>query len=342
MSFERVQRSRPGFTLIEILVVISILAILLGLLIPAVQGAREAARRTQCVNNLKQIGIGLHSYAALNDCFPPVMHLASRTNDKDATTTSVMARMLPQLEQSTLYHAINFNLSATFGPGLVANHTVMISTVATFLCPSDGAPPVPGYGRNNYRFSFGPATMFTPLDPARRAGSNSGAFSGAASRQAADFPDGLSSTIGVSERLQGDWTKSTFRRGGDYFLRDGPHEGLDPDAALAACRPLASAPATPHESRGGESWFLTGQHFSNYNHISTPNRSDDDCGFSIHLDTIHGRMMNDGIFTATSAHPGGVHVLMMGGEVRFIGDAVTLANWRALSTRNGGEVAAGD
>lgn len=331
---------RRGFTMIELLVVVAVIAILCGLLLPAVQAAREVARRAQCVNNLKQLGIGLHSYADLHGWFPPNTLLPSRGGIPPLdwyNMLSPMARMLPQLEQSAHYHAINFDLPADFGPGLTANQSVMISTLSLFVCPSDGGPPVSGYGRVNYRFSLGPRSSFSIGTSVTPEGSY-GAFPPVASLRPADFTDGLSSTIGLSERLQGDWTKSTFRRGGDYLLRDGAYAGTDPDVALSICRALAPAPATPHESRGGESWFLSGLHFSNYNHCSTPNRWADDCSYTKDVGSVHDRFMIDGAFSASSAHPGGVNVLMMGGEVRFFRDSVTLPTWRALSTRGGGEV----
>ena len=336
--------TRRGFTLIELLVVVSVIAILCSLLLPAVQAAREAARRAQCISNLKQIGIGFNSYASLDGHFPPVILLPSRSGIPPVdwyNITSPMARMLPHLEQSVLYNAINFVPPADFGPGLYANLTAMTTTVAIFVCPSDGGPQVPGYGRVNYRFSLGPATMFSVQVPAPSRALY-GAFPPVLSLVAADFPDGLSSTIGVSERLQGDWAKQTFRHGGDYLLRDGAYAGPDPDVAVSICRSLAPAPATPHESRGGESWFLSGLHFTSYNHCSTPNRWADDCSFTKYVDTVHDRFMIDGAFSASSAHPGGVNVLMMGGGVRFIGDSVTLPTWRALSTRIGGEVISSD
>ena len=333
-----------GFTLIELLVVVSVIAILIGLLIPAVQAAREAARRAQCLNNLKQIGIAFHSYAAANGSFPPITLVPSGKGTPPREWYNMMsplARMLPQLDQSAHYNAINFDLPADFGPGLAANLTVMTSSFSLFLCPSDGESPISGYGRANYRFSFGPQTFFATAATAKVI-VISGAFPPGPCFQPADFPDGLSSTIGVSERLQGDWTKQTFRRGGDYLLRDGAYAGPDPDVALSVCRSLPPSPATPHESRGGESWFLSGLHFTNYNHCSTPNRWADDCSFTNFVGTVHDRYMIDGALNASSAHSGGVNVLMMGGEARFIRDSITLPHWRALSTRNGGEVVSGD
>lgn len=334
-------RDWPGYTLIELLVVVAIIAIGIGLLLPAVQAARESARRAQCVNNLKQLGIGLHSYAGTHGRFPPIILVPTIPSILLDNETSPMARMLPELDLASHYNAVNFNLPADFPPGLVANLTVMTAAVSSFVCPSDGGPAVRGYGRVNYRFSLGPATMLSTHVPTDR-GAISGAFPPGLALRAGDFPDGLSSTIGVSERLQGDWEKSPFRRGGDYRLRDGKNAGTDPDVALAICRSLASDPSATLESRGGESWFLSGLHFTGYNHCSTPNRPEDDCSFTKYVDSVHDRFMIDGAFSASSAHPGGVNVLMMGGEVRFTRDSVMLPTWRALSTRDGGEVISGD
>ncbi len=340
------RRSGSGLTLIEVLVAISIVGFLVGLVVPAVHGAREAGRRIQCLNNLKQIGIALNHYVATHSYFPaintPTATDPGRPIPFSGHVFSPLARMLAELELGHLYHATNFDWIATDAKMLSANRTVMTTGQTLFVCPSDATTPVTGYGRVSYRFSIGPTPYFSPGERVPR--SWSGPFSTHRFYRPADFEDGLSQTVGASERLQGDWTKGGFRRRGDYLLahiRRDPTRADEPDWALAACAVLVPALA-PHESRGGESWFLSGLHNTNYNHVSRPNSATADCSFREHPEGIHQRAMHNGVFAASSAHAGGVQTLLMDGSARFVRDSIDLALWRAVSTRSGHEVIPGD
>lgn len=331
---------RRGFTLIELLTVIFILGILAGLLLPAVQSAREAGRRLQCSNHLKQIGISLHSYSTTHSYFPAIFS-ASGTIQAGvpvpffAHSYSPSARMLAELDQRPLYDAANLEGVTTRGPMLQANRTVMETTVALFLCPSDGGTGVPGYGRNNYRYNVVSTPWIAPGDNAPD--SWTGPFTPQRFHRPADFRDGLSNTVGVSERLQGSWRKGQ-REPGDYMLTSigkAKHTG-GPDWAVAAC--AEAMPGLSSETRSGESWFLSGHHFTTYNHCAPPNAKAGDCSFLSGKEPVHNRTLHEGVFSASSQHPRGVNVLLMDGSLRFVQDTIAPPLWRALATRSGGEV----
>jgi prepilin-type N-terminal cleavage/methylation domain-containing protein/prepilin-type processing-associated H-X9-DG protein len=343
VSTARSKRRRRGFTLIELLAVVFVVGILIALLLPAVQSAREASRRLQCSNDLKQLGLALHSYVAQQNVFPGIdlkTHIVPGTHTFASTYYfSPIARMLPQLDQTPLYNATNFSLPPIEGAGL--NQTVMTTSIASLLCPSDLQPPVPGYGRVNYRFNIGPTPLWAagayyPL-------SESGPFTVHVVYRPSDFTDGLSATVGISERLEGDWTKERFKLGGDYlYLSTAPPGGISrtlwgADQAVRFCADLP--PTLPQASRGGECWLLSGLHFTDYNHCATPNLKIPDC--ALNTDTVRSlsdRVNEQGVFKASSYHPGGVNAVLMDGSVRFFTNGIAVKVWRAIATRSGGEV----
>jgi prepilin-type N-terminal cleavage/methylation domain-containing protein len=193
-------RDRLGFTLIEPLVVIAIISVLIALILPAVQSAREAARRISCVNNLKQIGLGLHNYESIAGTFPP-SNVASLVNGTFSYNGfSVHARILPLMEQGVVFDAINFS----FTHRTVQNSTVVGLAISCFLCPSDpnsgGLTPFPsGVNARVPCYGFNEGDWFiwnalgangAPNPPVTR-----GVFGPNVSRRLAQFTDGTTQTL---------------------------------------------------------------------------------------------------------------------------------------------------
>ncbi len=227
---------RRGFTLIELLVVISIISVLIGLLLPAVQAAREAARRASCLNNLKQIGLALQNYHTTIDRFPQGHSQAADMpgySDKmyaGVTEWSAQAEMLQYMEGGSLYNTINFAYCGGMNYGAQCNGTAWRTVIATFLCPSDGyagSGGAPAFATNStpninsYKGSVGTTTLSTytntpgyggcPPDPFRLAGGNpgctpfsTGMFAYWVCYGIADCRDGTSMTVLFSESLVGD------------------------------------------------------------------------------------------------------------------------------------------
>ncbi|MGP0062454.1 MAG: DUF1559 domain-containing protein [Isosphaeraceae bacterium] len=331
-------RQRPGFTLIELLVVIAIISVLIALLLPAVQSAREAARRMQCTNNLKQLGLALNSYHASWNGFPVGFLYAYQGILPNSSASqyrwSVLAQMAPYLEQANVFNAINFNFpiahmpttgGALFWPYFEANTTAMATQVAMFLCPSDGAaPPAVGTGPTNYAFCSGDGSNGGDATNA------DGVFILGPSLSVASVTDGTSQTAAASEQSLG--------IAGPYSQ---PAPTPTPMPWSRAMSRVAAAPLTDAACavapdgwllNKGSSWWDGNYQNALYNHYLPPNANRPDCI------VYH----NPGWKAARSYHPGGVNLLSCDGHVAFIKDSVNLATWRALSTRAGGEVVSAD
>ena len=319
MSSYPIHRPRSrGFTLIELLVVIAIIAILIALLLPAVQQAREAARRTQCKNNLHQLGIAMHNYHDSVGCFPP---------GAGGSNFSPHARILPYIDQAPLYNQINFNLS----PLHAANAGPWAMSLPAFLCPSN-TDMLPGNvgGRNNYWTNTG-TTVLNGLPSTDPAHPNfgwpmpDGVFHNSSKIRMRDIIDGTSQTAMMSEKMTGDGSNGVSSPDTDTY-----QPGTYPANAEEAYRFCLAVDVTDLSMQGisniGVPWILGDNDSTYYYHTQPPNGRS--CRYP------PSRMAS----AANSRHEGGVHLLLCDGSVRFVSENINLPTWRALGSRNGAEV----
>ncbi|QEH39109.1 Serine/threonine-protein kinase PrkC [Aquisphaera giovannonii] len=322
--------SRPparGFTLIELLVVISILGVLIALLLPAVQAAREASRRAQCANNLKQIGLALANYEAALRAYP---FGVGGGGPKGSTVGrwSAQSQLLAYMEQPALFHAINFaglpwqnTTDPAIGP---MNGTILTTPVAAFLCPSDVDridDPL-HTAHNSYRACAGTLPYNLKDDSPDRTGRNNGMYWYQSAITPAAIRDGLSNTASFSERCLGDTAAPDALS--DLYL-----VGTSPDECRSA-GPLATPRLTdPHQWSGGR-WADGSMVYTRYHHAFSPG------GPSCLLGGVQDYDSQE-LVTATSRHPGGVNMMTADGSVHFIKETIDARVWSALATISGGE-----
>jgi prepilin-type N-terminal cleavage/methylation domain-containing protein/prepilin-type processing-associated H-X9-DG protein len=370
-------RPRRGFTLIELLVVISIIAVLIALLLPAVQAAREAARRMQCTNNLKQIGLAMHNYHSANDTFP--MAASKNCNSDPASNCpgyadwrgwSSLATALPFLEQQALYNAINYNFAEEIHDAVSQpmNSTVVSTVVRAFMCPSD--PYVGVQNISSYHACSG-TTSEWPTGPNNGSGSlqnadgkgSTGMFAIWLSYSIASVKDGTSNTILFSEALVGDNKGNETNRGvgksvpgshyrgngvvtgkvvASYYVDDFAGSATDTAnflAGLNACRTeWSNRSSTKITSHRGYRWSSTSEGCL-FNVGQTPNDTMGLCRPQGNPSQSDNGSIS---LPASSMHPGGVNVLFTDGSVKFLKDSIARPTWWALGTRAKGEVISAD
>lgn len=331
---------RSGFTLVEVLVVIGIVSILAGLLLPAVQAAREASRRASCANHLRQLALGTQNFAEANRGFPAevTFRVVNPSRPFRACVGSLHCQILGYVEQFPLYNSINFGVAMTrvdsFPP---ENLTAGTRTIEVFLCPSDPLAVADPYGCQSYRGNVGldeyQALTLRYRTPALQE-VETGAFAHAGEiLPLSAFTDGLSNTIAYSEKSLGSGSGrySPMRDWVDVGLMSG-HPGISPDDWLARCSALDPAQSNDAHLDSGRCWLLGGARYSTFFTSATPNTLIPDCG--------NAQMNGQGLFAARSYHPGGVNAAMADGSVHWFASTISLRVWKALGTRAGGELTA--
>lgn len=328
-------RRKRGFTLIELLVVIAIIAILIALLLPAIQQAREAARRTQCKNNLKQLGIAIHNYHTTVGLIPPgaAVDLSVSVTGNNGSW-GVHGRILPFLEQGNVYKNVDLTTAWDFQQAI---HSLR---VPVYYCPSDPYSKRkrdPGKGKvhlypTNYGFNYGTWFVFDP----RTGNGGNGAFYPNSGLGMSDFLDGTSQTMLTAEVKA--WTPYTRNGGpGDTSV---PRNADDVRAAAAM--------GSQFKVTGHTEWPDGRVHHTGFTTALTPNTyvpfiHD---GEEYDIDYNSWQEGRNGIagsptyaaITSRSFHPGIVQVGLMDGSVQAIAEEIDLQVWRALGTRYGREI----
>lgn len=337
MRFLTSQKSRRlAFTLVELLVVIAIIGILVALLLPAVQQAREAARRMQCKNNLKQMGLALHNYIDTYRVLPMgcTVDLSTSSTGNNGSW-GVHGRILHFLEQGNLYDQVDITTAWDFQTAIDG------LKIPGYGCPSDpgsGRERDPGGGKvklwpTSYGFNYGTWFVF---DPASRQGGN-GLFHPNSSLSFRDATDGSSNTLLAAEVKA--WTP--------YRRNSGPASTAIPNSISDAETQIASA--SDEKNTGHTEWPDGRVHHTGFTATMAPNARTSctiggnafpECDFNSWQEGRNGSggSATYAIVTSRSWHPGVVDVAMFDGSSRSISEMIDLAVWRSLATRAGGEI----
>jgi prepilin-type N-terminal cleavage/methylation domain-containing protein/prepilin-type processing-associated H-X9-DG protein len=364
MVFRERPRAYRGFTLVELLVVIAIIGVLIGLLLPAIQATREAARRSSCSNNLRQFGLAMFNYESSRGHFPP-------TDARTSSTAgwSLHCRLLPYAEQESIASQLDFSRNPFTGafnnqtPN-AAFTSVFATPISMLLCPSDPAPSVnqcngATYGGNNYMVSFGSATVSGTNNYWEFSKPTDGIVYENSKMKIANITDGTSKTVIASEAVRSIATTGTpdpvtfaspppfpyqYTLNGSTgwsnvngvngspngITRSGIASTADIDAIVANWSSITSwrAVNAPGMRGRGLAWAATTQGNSLTNGFLTPNSKIPD--YVVHW---------SGFFGPKSYHKGGANVLFGDGRVVLLGEQIEPAMHRGLHSINGGEVA---
>ena len=321
-----------AFTLVELLVVIAIIGILIALLLPAVQAAREAARRSQCTNNMKQLALAMHNYHDVYQTFPRNAYGSPAWEVYQKLSANVS--ILPYIEQAAL--ADQFSFTSSFGSNIDGPAQ---QKVTAFLCPSalefDGSVDWSGPG-SNYAWCSGSSVYTT-----RGGGEDghNGMFQVLIEQRMANVTDGLSNTIMNSEILSGDADTSKATYPYDIFYSnngvfDAVADKHNPTQAEIDTIGLACESPSGERSNGGSHWAWYAHDQSLFNVSAPPNWRYPTCGGDCCPGGGHD--WSYGLMPPRSLHPGGVNAGLGDGSVRFISETINLTTLHHLGNRRDG------
>lgn len=332
-------RRRPAFTLVELLVVIAIIGILIALLLPAVAAAREAARKMQCRNNLKQIALAIHNYESSNQRLPPSATIDAVSLINQNASWSIHGRILPYMEQVAVASLVQLTVAWD-------NQSVLSGLkIPSYSCPSDPnsdnprdvspKPASPLYP-TTYGFNFGTWLVYDPVK--REIGD--GSFGPNAKIALRDFSDGLSNTLLAADvKARQHYARNTAPNGGSGV----------PGATIDEVIAKIPAGITWCKPNGHTEWPDGRVHHEGITTAAPPNSviplayAVDQCAagenidFNSRQESTSGTVATYAIITARSYHGGSVNAALMDGSVRSISEGIELKVWRALGTRAGKE-----
>ena len=328
------QSQRHGFTLVELLVVITIIGILIGLLLPAVQAARESARRMRCQNNLKQMSLACHNYhGTVGTLHPSAIVDLTVTRTGNNGSWGVHGRILPFLEKGNLFNQVDLSVAWDFQPAIDG------LKIPFYSCPSDrdgNRARDPGKGRpilypTSYGFNFGRWFVF---DPRTRAGGD-GMFYPNSFLRFADCIDGTSSTLLISEVKA--WTS---------YTRNGGPPSIEMPRSIREAESIVTS-GVQLKFTGHTEWPDGRVHHTGFTATLPPNSQvhaaaamSEETDYNSWQEGKHGSAGHPSyaIVTSRSYHRGSVNCAFVGGSVRSVSDSIDLRVWRSLSTRNGGDI----
>lgn len=326
---------RRGFTLIELLVVIAIIAVLIALLLPAVQQAREAARRSQCKNNLKQLGLAMHNYHDVYKMFPTGSINTWQTGQSDWHNRSFLVSLLPYVDQAPLFNGYNFNIPVrsgnTLNPAQPDNESYIARMIPAYSCPSDPSfkSSSPGNVGCNYAGNAGADVIWGV-----GTSDANGVINYISAINTGSISDGTSNTLLMGEILMAGSSnpEANFARISWSLPNSGWTLAQTQATAQAAAAAMAADPNNSNggnNSEAGHEWYLAEPEHTTFNTCLTPNYS--------YPSATSWNADGAACMALRSKHTGGVHILLADGSVRFLGNNIDWQTYQYLGNRADGK-----